>query len=120
MKIQNNNILTIDLNGKEYLSTLHWLKTFIPILLSEREVSEVEIKGLFDGLVKGKVEVSSYPTEKPVYDFTKFVEALENNEVINIKGWIFTLTAFIPKKMYKTEVSSKKKLDNSLEYVAKW
>lgn len=120
MKIQNNNILAISPQGKEYLSTLHWLKTFIPLLLSERTTSEVPIYGKFDGLQKGVAVVSSHPSEKITYDFTKFVEALENNEVINIRGWIFTLTKFIPKQLYKVEISKKEKIDGSSEYTAKW
>lgn len=120
MKLQNNNILTISPEGKEYLSTLHWLKTFIPLLLSKREVTEVQVKGLFDNHIKGAVHVSSFPTVKPSYDFVKFVEELENNEVIEIKGWHFTLTKTTPKALYKVDITKKKRFDNSVEYTAKW
>jgi hypothetical protein len=85
-----NNILCVSPNGKEFDSTLHWVKQFLNMLNCGYIEVESEIFGVYDGLIKGKHKVLEYQ-ERPLP--TKELQAMEDiitsGKSLTFAGWKF-------------------------------
>jgi hypothetical protein len=96
IQVVNNNIKSTDPNGKVYYTHLNWLQRFLPILEAEWREIEVDVKGVFDKLNKGKVKVKEFVKLKKYPDnyFDTVVEMMEAGDIIVIKNWKFEVVKF--------------------------